>query len=109
MSLLDTIMTQTGLPALRRVFGDDAVYTPPYTAPAEPEPVTTWAILRKASDLVGQYTPRLEARLIAQLPVADVPRPLIGSTLTVHSITYRIDQVAEETAYFVTVALRLLP
>jgi len=26
MSQLDAIMTQTGLPALRRVFGDDAVY-----------------------------------------------------------------------------------
>jgi hypothetical protein len=106
MSQLDTIMTQAGLPALRRVFGDTAVYTPPYTPPAEPEPVSTWVILRKAGDLVGQYAPRLETRLTARLPVADVPRPLIGSTLTVNSATYRIDQIPDEDAYFVTVALR---
>ncbi len=106
MSQLDAIMTQTGLPALRRVLGDDAVYTPPYTPPAKPAPVTTWALLRTGADLVGQYTPRLETRLTAQLPVADVPRPMIGATLTVNSATYRIDQVMEETAYLITVALR---
>lgn len=106
MSQLDTIMTQAGLPALRRVLGDDAVYTPPYAPPAEPAPVSTWVMLRKGSDLVGQYAPRVETRLTAQLPVADVPRPLIGSTLTINSVTYRIDQIPEETAYFVTVALR---
>lgn len=106
MSQLDAIMTQTGLPALRRVFGDDAVYTPPYTPPAEPAPVNTWAIPRKGSDLVGQYNERLEARQTAQLPIAEIPHPVIGATLTLQSASYRIDMVMGETAYFVTVALR---
>jgi hypothetical protein len=106
MSQLDTIMATAGLPALRRVLGDEAVYTPPYTPPAEPAPVNTWAVLRKDSALVGQYGERLEARQTAQLPAAEVPHPVIGSTLTVASVPYRIDQVMDETAYFVTVALR---
>ncbi len=99
-------MTQAGLPALRRVLGDTAVYTPPYTAPAEPEPVSTWVMLRKGSALVGTYGDRLETRLTAQLPTADVPRPVIGATLTVNSATYRIDQVQDETQHLITVALR---
>ena len=107
MSQLDTIMTQTGLPALRRVFGDAAVYTPPYTPPAEPEPVSTWVILRKASDLVGEFGERFESRLTAQLPLTDIPQPMIGSTLTIGATVYRIDQVIEQTAYFSTVALRV--
>ncbi|MFZ4792336.1 MAG: head-tail joining protein [Candidatus Competibacteraceae bacterium] len=107
MSQLDAVMAQAGLPALRRVLGDAAVYTPPYTAPALPAPVSTWAMLRKGSTLVGQYSDRLETRLTAQLPTAEVPHPVIGATLTINSVSYRIDQVQEETAYFITVALRV--
>lgn len=106
MSLLSTLMTQTGLPALRQAFGEDATYTPPYTPPASPAPVSTWAILRMGSAMVGQYGPLLEPRLTAQLPKSDVPRPKIGATLVVGTATYRIDQQVEETDFFVTVALR---
>ena len=106
MSQLDTIMATAGLPAFRRVFGDAAVYTPPYTAPEEPEPVSTWVMLRKAGQLVGQYGDRLETRQTAQLPTTDVPRPVIGATLTVNSVTYRIDQVQDETQHLITVVLR---
>lgn len=106
MSLLSTIMAATGLPALRQAFGEDATYTPPYTPPAEPAPVETWAILRMGSDLVGQYGPLLESRLTAQLPKADVPRPKIGAALVVGTMTYRVDQQLEETDFFVTVAIR---
>jgi hypothetical protein len=106
MSLLSTIMADTGLPALRRAFGADAVYTPPYVAPAEPAPVSTWAIVRTRSDLMGQYGPLLEPRVTAQLPKSDVPRPKIGAALVVGAATYRIDQQLEETDFFVTVAVR---
>ena len=106
MSLLGTIMAQTGLPALRQAFGEDATYTPPYTPPALPAPVSTWAILRMGSTLVGQYGPLLESRLTAQLPKSDVPRPKIGATLAVGTATYRVDQQLEETDFFITVALR---
>lgn len=106
MSLLATIMTNAGLPALRQAFGDDATYTPPYTPPAEPAPVSTWVILRTSAALVGQYGVVLEPRLTAQLPKADVPRPKIGAALVVGSATYRVDQQLEESAFFVTVALR---
>lgn len=106
MSLLDTIMTRTGLPALRQSFGDDATYTPPYTPPAEPAPVSTWAIVRISSVMMGQYGDRLEPRRTAQLPKSDVPRPVIGATLVVNDITYRIDQQVDESDFFVTVAIR---
>ncbi|HOW75593.1 MAG TPA: hypothetical protein PK959_06635 [Candidatus Competibacteraceae bacterium] len=106
MSQLDTLMTQSGIPALLRMFGDDATYTPPYTPPAAPEPVSTWAIVRTGSVLMGQYGERLEPRRTAQLPKSAVPRPLIGATLVVNGITYRIDQQVDESDYFVTVAIR---
>lgn len=107
MSLLDTIMAQTGLPALRRVFGDAAVYTPPYTPPAKPAPVNTWAMLQKSSAQVGDFGERFEPRLTAQLPLAEIPQPVIGSTLTVNSTTYRIEQLMEQTDYFITVVLSI--
>jgi len=106
MSQFDTIMATAGLPAFRRVFGDAAVYTPPVIPPAEPAPISTWAMLRKAGQLVGQYGDRLETRQTAQLPTTDVPRPVIGATLTVNSVTYRIDQVQDETQHLITVVLR---
>lgn len=108
MSLLATIMTNAGLPALRQAFGDDATYTPPYTPPALPAPVSTWAIVRTNSELIGQYGERLEARLTAQLPRADVPDPIIGAALVVGTVTYRIDQQLAESDWFVTVALRVV-
>lgn len=106
MSQLNTLMQTIGLPAFRRVLGDDAVYTPPYTPPALPAPVSTWAIVQVASGMIGQYGVTLEPRITAQLPKADVPRPKIGATLAVNQTTYRIDQQLEETAFFITVALR---
>ena len=51
MSQFDTIMATAGLPAFRRVFGDAAVYTPPYTPPAEPAPVSTWVIRQEEEAL----------------------------------------------------------
>lgn len=106
MSRLDTIMATTGLPTLRQMFGDDATYTPPYTPPAAPAPVSTWAIVRTGSVLMGQYGERLEPRRTAQLPKSDVPRPVIGAALVVNGSTYRIDQQVDESDYFVTVAIR---
>lgn len=106
MSQLDTIMATAGLPAFKRVLGDAAVYTPPYTPPAEPAPVSTWAILRHDDRTIGDYGPLNEPALTAQLPVADVPSPKIGSTLTVGSAVYRIARISNRTAYFIQVVLQ---
>ncbi len=101
MSLFDTIMATVGMPAIRRVLGDDATYTP-----VAGDPVATWCIFRHDSDLVGQYGERLESRLTAQLPVADVPEPQPGDSLIAKGKTYRIDQVIGRDAQFVEVAIR---
>lgn len=101
MSLLDTIMATRGMPALRRVLGDDATYTP-----ASGSPVATWAIIKRGSAFVGQYGEMLENRITAQLPKAAVPDPQPGDSLTVGSKTYRIDQVVNDDGLFVEVAIR---
>lgn len=101
MSQFDDLMASAGMPAFRRVLGDDATYTP-----AGGEPVATWCIFRHNSELVGQYGERLESRLTAQLPVADVPEPQPGDNLTVGGKTYRIDQAARRDGLFVEVAIR---
>ena len=106
MSQLDTIMAQAGLPAFRRVFGDAAVYTPPYTAPAEPAPISTWVMLRPDDRSIGGYGLLNEPALTARLPTADVPDPKIGSALTVGSMTYRIARIVGRGAYFVEVVLQ---
>lgn len=105
MSRLIDLMTSRGLPALRRELGDDAVYTPPYTAPAEPEPVDTWAIMRASSVMVGQYGESFEPRQTATLPKSDVALPKIGATLVVGTVTYRIDQIIDQDNLFHVVAL----
>jgi len=105
MSRLMDLMTTHGLPALRRELGDDAVYTPPYTAPAEPEPVNTWAIVRAGGVMVGQYGETFEPRQTATLPKSDVALPKIGATLVVSTVTYRIDQIIGHDDLFHTVAL----
>lgn len=105
MSQLDTIMATAGLPAFRRVFGDAAVYTPPYTAPAEPAPVSTWAMLRHDDRTIGDYGALNEPATTARLPTADISSPKIGSTLTVGSLTYRIARIVGRGAYFVEVVL----
>ena len=94
-------MASAGMPAFRRVLGDDATYTP-----VAGEPVATWCIFRHDSELVGQYGERLESRLTAQLPVADVPEPQPGDTVTFGGQTYRIDQLVDRDEYFYTVAVR---
>lgn len=101
MSQFDDLMAGAGLPAFRRVLGDDATYTP-----VAGDPVATWCIFRHDSDLVGQYGERLESRLTAQLPVADVPEPQPGDSLTAKGKTYRVDQVISRNDLFVEVAIR---
>lgn len=108
MSRLMDLMTTRGLPALQRELGDDAVYTPPYTAPAEPEPVTTWAIVRASSAMVGEYGETFEPRQIAMLPKSAVALPKIGATLVVSTVTYRIDQIINHNDLFHTVALSVI-
>ena len=64
MSLFDTIMATAGLPAIRRVLGDEVTYTPEFG-----DPVSTWAIFSKISEYAGQYEDRLETRDVAKLPL----------------------------------------
>lgn len=100
MSRLDEIMTNVGLPALRKQFGDDAVYTPPGGSP-----VTTWAMMGTSVELVGQYSPVAETRHAAALPIADVPDPRVGASLVVNGSMYRVGQIIANDGYTVTVAL----
>jgi len=101
MSLFDTIMATAGMPAIRRVLGDEATYTPEFGGP-----VSTWAIFSKISEYAGQYEDRLETRDVAKLPVADVPRPVAGGTLTVGSTVYRIGKVTDINKRFATVLIK---
>lgn len=102
MSQLADLMARVGMPAFRRVAGDAVTYTP-----AGGDPVTTWAVFQHSSALVGQYAPLLENRLMAKIPVEDVPTPQSGDSLTVTTSgkTYRIDQPTESNAFFTTVTL----
>ena len=84
MSRLDEIMQTIGMPAFRRNLGDAAVYTPAFAPPAEPQPVTTWAILNRSSAPVGEFGERMENRLTAQLPKTDVPDPVSYTHLDVY-------------------------
>lgn len=102
MSRLDDIMTNVGLPALRKQLGDDAVYTPPGGSP-----VATWAMMSASMELVGQYSPVAEPRATAELPVADVPDPKIGASLVVNGSTYRVGQVIANDGYTYTVTVAL--
>lgn len=106
MSQFADLMTQTGLPLLRKVFGDDAIYTPATTPPAQPAPVTTWALLTQGSAFVGQYGERMETRMLAEMPKAAVGTPQPGDSLTIGTTTYRIDQVTADDGLMITVALR---
>lgn len=99
-------MQTVGLPAFKRAMGDAAVYTPAYTPPALPVPINTWAILNRGSVAVGEFGERLEPRLTAQLPKADVPDPQPGDGLSVGTTTYRIDQTVNDDGLFVEVAIR---
>lgn len=103
MSRFDEIMQTIGMPAFRRNLGDDAVYTPAFVLPAEPQPVTTWAMLDESTEEVGG---RSETRLTAELPKSDVPHPQPGDKLTVKGNTYRIDQAIASDGRFVKVAIR---
>ena len=99
-------MAETGLRLLRQVFGDDAIYTPATTPPAQPAPVATWAMLTQGSAFVGQYGERMETRILAEMPKAAVGTPQPGDSLTIGATTYRIDQVTADDGLIVTVALR---
>ena len=109
MSQFATLMQTVGMPIFEQVLGDAATYTPPYTPPALPAPVATWAIVRVKSELVGEFGERMEPRITAKLPRAEVPRPKIGAALAVGATVYRIDQQLEEGNWFITVALRVTP
>ena len=101
MSLFDTIMTDAGMPAFRRMLGDEVTYTPEVGSS-----VSTWAIFSKISEYAGQYEDRLETRDVAKLPVADVPRPVAGGTLTFGSTVYRIGKVMDINKRFATVLIK---
>ena len=89
------------MPAFRRMLGDEVTYTPEVGSS-----VSTWAIFSKISEYAGQYEDRLETRDVAKLPVADVPRPVAGGTLTFGSTVYRIGKVMDINKRFATVLIK---
>ena len=100
-SRVDDIMANVGLPNFRRFFGEKepVIYS-------ESVDVTTWAMFLKSADTVGQHVGRFEPRLIAELPVADVPDPTPGDALEVGGVEYRVDMALDSDGYTVKVALR---
>ena len=102
MSAIDTLIAAALPGPLRANFGDDVIYTPP----APDAPISTWALFGLTTEMVGQYDNRLETRPSAQLPLADVPAPKIGATLTRGETVYRIDQVTGHDELFSALALR---
>ncbi|MDG4562564.1 MAG: hypothetical protein P9E88_14850 [Candidatus Competibacter sp.] len=98
-SQFDAIMAQTGLPALRRAFGEPVVYSGSVD-------VTTWAMVSRNPATVGQFGELIEARITAEIPLADVPDPQPGDTLELGDVEYRVDQVSGDDGYMVTVVLR---
>lgn len=103
MSRFNEIMSSAGMPAFRRIFGDEATYTP-----VSGSPITTWAILSKSSEYAGEYDDRLERRITAKLPASDVSAPKPGDTLEIDGVTYRVGQTLSIGMYFVEVLLRVI-
>ncbi len=101
MSRLDTIMTTRGMPAFRRIFGDEAVYETP-----SGESKTTWAIIGQSTEQVGEFGERIEFTATAQIPRADVPKPLSGSALVVGAKTYRVGKLLSADDLFVIVSIK---
>ena len=98
-SQFDAIMAQTGLPALRRAFGEPIGYSGSVE-------VATWAMFSRNPATVGQFGELIEARITAEIPLADVPDPQPGDTLMRGDVEYRVDQISGDDGYLVTVVLR---
>lgn len=109
MSQFSTLMQGAGMATFRQYFGDAAFYTPPAIAGGNsPEPISTWAILKRDAESIGQYGERIETRVTAKIPTTDVPRPKVGGTVYADRRLYTVDAVIDESANFYKLALREL-
>jgi hypothetical protein len=81
--------------------GDPATFTP-----AGGVAIPTLAFLIRDTETVGQYGERQEPRIVAQLPVFDVPNPRPGSSLTVGGGTFLVGLALSNDGEVVEVAIR---
>lgn len=102
MSRFDVILATDGLPILRQMFGEDAVYT--RRAGVQ---INTWVIHKTDLGFAGQRNIQAETALSVEIPVADLltdPQP--GDSVLFLNRTYRVDQLLDNDGLFYRIAIR---
>lgn len=102
MSQFDQMIATRGIPIMRRLFGDEAIYTRKNGAV-----ISTWVMLATDLGFAGQRDIRPETVRSVELPVADLltdPQP--GDQVTFKAQTYRVDQLLDNDGEFYRVAIR---
>lgn len=102
MSQFDAILAQQGIPIMRRLFGDEAVYTR-----KDGVEISTWVMLKTDIGFAGQRDIRPETVQSVEIPIADLvidPQP--GDHVTFKGQTYRVDQLLDNDGDFYRVAIR---
>ena len=98
-SAFDTIMTQTGVPALLRVMGIPATHT---NAALDETAVTI--ILKTEAVPVGEFGERMEPQTTVQIPAAS--GAVVGDTFTVDDVAWTAVQLLSDDGYFRQFAVR---
>lgn len=102
MSQFDQIMATRGIPVMRRVLGDEAVYTR-----KNGSTINTWVMLTTTLGFAGQRDIRPEIVQSVEIPITDlVSDPQPGDQITVKNVTYRVDQLLDNDGDFYKVAIR---
>lgn len=102
MSQFDNILVSQGVPIMRQVFGEEALYTR-----KDGSEVATWVMPSTDLGFAGQRNIRAETQLSVEIPVADLvidPQP--GEHVTFKSKTYVVDQLLDNDGLFFKVAIR---
>ena len=66
----------------------------------ESEETSTWVILGKDSEYIGEYDDRIELSDIAKIPVEDVPTPINGAKILVRGVLYSVGKIIKASKYF---------
>ena len=89
------IMSIIGLPIFEEKFGDSCVYID-----LNGNETSTWVILGKDSEYIGEYDDRIELSDIAKIPVEDVPTPINGAKILVKGVLYSVGKIIKASKYF---------
>ena len=91
-SAFDTIMTQTGVPALLRVMGIPATHTN-----SEQDEIAVTIILKTQTVAVGEYGERMEPQTTIQIPTAS--GAAVGNTFTIDGTVTEDDPDPDEVVW----------